>query len=178
MMNRPDNVVLHRPKMPGAAAVRTRAHFKQRQGPRSDAQVQEPLVESGSNRSPFAAHLEHLVGNLVSTCDSCIGCRHHIYLFFSFFQFGTVEGYLSQSIFIADPEQPYLFVVNFSPRVLLMFQEIHCAFQCGIRVPTVASFIYSRRGVLLRMRDEAQVSVSSLKVVGLVFLINIFKCAF
>ena len=70
-----------------------------------------------------------------------------------------MEAHLSHTIFVQDPDEAHLFLVNFSPRVLLMFQEVHCAFQCGIRVPNIAAFIYSRRIFLLRMKDEAQVSV-------------------
>ena len=80
------------------------------------------------------------------------------------FQLSTVEGYLAQTIFIPDAEHAHLFNVNFSPRLLLMFQEVHCAFQCGIRVPTIAAFVYSRKSALLQMRDEAQVATSLTKV--------------
>ena len=77
-----------------------------------------------------------------------------------------MEAYLDQTVLLLQPSSEtghYLFVVNFSPRLLIMFQEVHCAFQCGIRVPNIAAFIYSRRSVLLRMRDEAQFLVEQHK---------------
>ena len=74
-------------------------------------------------------------------------------------QLTTVEAHLAKTMLVRETEQSPFFCVNFSPRLMIMFQEVQCAFQCGIRVPNIAAFIYSRKGILLRIRDEAQVSV-------------------
>lgn len=72
-------------------------------------------------------------------------------------QLSEVENCLSQTILTPHPEQPDLFLVNFNPRIIMLFQEISCAYQAGIRVPIASAFVFSRRGLLLRMKDEAQV---------------------
>ena len=72
-----------------------------------------------------------------------------------------VESCLSQAILIPNAEQPHLFTVNFSSRMIVLFQEIHCACQAGIRIPIASAFVYSRKAVLLRMKDEAQYLVEN-----------------
>ena len=62
---------------------------------------------------------------------------------------------MSQTI-LAPGEQRHQFVVNFSSRIIALFQEIHCACQAGIRIPVASAFVYSRKAALLRMKDEAQ----------------------
>ena len=58
---------------------------------------------------------------------------------------------------VADTERSEMFQVNFSAKLLLLYQEVHCAFQCGIRIPSISAFVYARRNQVLHMRDQAQV---------------------
>ena len=82
------------------------------------------------------------------------------YLFFLvnlWIKVAEVEACLSQTILALDGDHPNLFSVNFNPRVISLFQEVHCAFQTGIRLPNVSVLIFQRKTLLLRMKDEAQV---------------------
>lgn len=69
-----------------------------------------------------------------------------------------VEACLSQTILAVDKDHPNLFCVNFSPRIINLFQEINCAFQTGVRLPSISVGIFQRKTLLLRMKDEAQVN--------------------
>ena len=70
---------------------------------------------------------------------------------------------MAQTILLPNLEQPDTFAVNFNPRIIMLFQDVSCAFQAGIHVPVASAFVFSKRGNLLRMKDEAQYLVEKHK---------------
>ena len=118
--------------------------------------MQKVAAVTGRDWRHIAAHMERFIGEFNLNLKRLKSLDE----FYGTFQLSTVESCLAQTIFMKNDDETGYFHVNFNSRVLQMFQEVHCAFQCGIRVPNISAFIYSRKNVLLRMKDEAQVTLT------------------